>query len=50
MPIEHRDERLTGAGIEPTRRPESLRLAEWERLFAAFDSALPKPARARLTL
>jgi 16S rRNA (adenine1518-N6/adenine1519-N6)-dimethyltransferase len=28
--------RLLGLGIEPTRRAETLRLGDWERVFRAF--------------
>lgn len=32
-------ERLAATGIEPTRRPQTLDLAEWEALYRAFEEA-----------
>jgi 16S rRNA (adenine1518-N6/adenine1519-N6)-dimethyltransferase len=29
---------LSGLGIEPTRRPQTLTLPEWETVFRAFNS------------
>ncbi|MDQ6900349.1 MAG: hypothetical protein M3072_12730 [Candidatus Dormibacteraeota bacterium] len=37
-------ERLRSLGIEPTRRPETLRLAEWEALHEAFSSPKLQPS------
>ncbi len=31
-------ERLAAAGVDPERRPETLRLEEWERCYVAFEA------------